>query len=225
MKLVTNLIDHLEDAQNPLVAKPMAAYMKNKFCFLGIKKPQRAPIQKNLFKRYPLANEEELIIALKLLWGKPEREFHYVACNLAYYYKKLWTEAMLEVFTSLICSKSWWDTVDILASKMVGTLLKEYPELNKHMNSWIENENLWLRRTALIYQLSYKEATNKERLFTYCTKTMHENEFFIRKAIGWSLRQYARTNPEAVISFITKHKKKLSPLSYREASKHCLNLS
>ena len=182
----------------------MAAYMKNKFPFHGIKKPQSALIQRDLFKKYPLQTEQELIQALELLWDKPEREYQYVACNLAYNYKKLWSPAILPIFESLIRTKSWWDTVDILASKMVGTLLLQYPELVPLMNNWIEDEYLWIKRTALIYQLSYKEATNEKRLFSYCTKTMHEQEFFIRKAIGWALRQYARTNPLAVKVFITR---------------------
>jgi 3-methyladenine DNA glycosylase AlkD len=87
------------------------------------------------------------------------------------------------------------------------------------MDSWIEDEYLWIRRVALIYQLLYKEETDKERLFAYCEKTMHEKDFFIRKALGWSLRQYAKTNPQDVSSFISKHRDKLSPLSFREASK------
>jgi len=224
MELIIHLSKSLEQAENSLIATPMAAYMKNRFPFLGIKKPRRALIQKESFTKYPLKSEDELIAALQLLWDKPEREYQYTACDLAYKYKKLWTPTMLPVFESLISTKSWWDTVDILASKMVGTLLAQCPELKNEMNRWIDDKNLWIRRTALIYQLSYKEATDKKRLFEYCTKTMHEKEFFIRKAIGWSLRQYSRTNPQAVKAFISEQKKLLSGLSYREAGKYCLYL-
>ncbi len=224
MEFIIHLSESLEQAGAPLIAAPMAAYMKNRFPFLGIKKPRRALIQKELFKTYPITLEYELIAALELLWDKPEREYQYTACDLAYTYKKLWTPTILPVFESLISAKSWWDTVDILASKMVGTLLAQYPELKNGMNRWIDDKNLWIRRTALIYQLSYKEATDKERLFEYCTKTLHEKEFFIKKAIGWSLRQYSRTNPQAVKAFISEQKELLSGLSYREAGKYCLYL-
>ncbi len=170
MNLIAELEAHFTKVQDPLIATPMAAYMKNKFPFHGIKKPQRALIQRELFKKHPLQTEQELIQALEVLWDKPEREYQYVACDLAYNYKKLWTPQILTVFESLIRTKSWWDTVDILASKMIGTLLLQYPELLPSMDNWIEDEYLWIRRTALIYQLSYKEATNKKRLFSYCTK-------------------------------------------------------
>ncbi len=96
----------------------------------------------------------------------------------------------------------------------------QHPELQSNMDNWIEDDYIWIRRTALIYQLFYREATDKKRLFKYCTKTMHENEFFIRKAIGWCLRQYAKTNPQDVKAFITKQKQHLSGLSYREAAKY-----
>jgi 3-methyladenine DNA glycosylase AlkD len=218
MELITRLSQEFTSAQDPILAIPMAAYMKNLFPYLGIKKPQRAVIQKELFKQHVIKTEKELIETLLLLWDKPEREYHYAACDLAQRYKKLWGPKILNTFELLIRTKSWWDTVDTLA-KMVGILLVKYPQLHETMDSWIEDEYLWIRRVALIYQLLYKEDTDKERLFAYCEKTMHEKDFFIRKALGWSLRQYAKTNPQDVSSFISKHRDKLSPLSFREASK------
>ena len=125
MKLILELEAHFSQAQDPLIAPSMAAYMKNKFPFFGIKKPQRTAIQKQLFKKHSVQSEQELITTLELLWDKPEREYQYTACDLVYTYKKLWTPKILPVFESLIRTKSWWDTVDTHASKMIGSLLRE----------------------------------------------------------------------------------------------------
>ncbi len=223
------LINHLESAfcraQDATNAIGMAAYMKHLFPFYGIKKPERALIQKQLFKEYPINSEASLITALELLWSKPEREYQYTALDLAYRHNKLWSPKLFPLFETFIRSKSWWDTVDLLAGKLVGIMLSRYPELVNTMDAWIEDEYLWIRRSALLYQLNYKENTNQERLFAYCSATMHEQEFFIRKAIGWSLRQYAKTNPHEVNVFLQQHKQDLSPLSFKEAAKHLELLS
>ncbi len=221
-KLIEGLAQQFIAAQDPLVAAQQSAYMRNQFPFHGIKKPLRAHIQKIVFKEHPLETEKELIQSLERLWAMPEREYQFAALDLAYHYKRLWTPHMLVVCEKLIRTKSWWDTVDCIAPKLVGTLLGRYPDLLSTMDEWIDDEYMWIRRSALIYQLSYRQNTDKNRLFRYCQKRMGEKEFFIRKAIGWSLRQYARTNPLEVKRFIIKKKDALSPLSYREAGKYCL---
>ncbi len=220
MELIKQLEVHFEAARDQLVASQQSAYMKNLFPFHGIKKPARALIQKKLFRAHPVHSEQELIRILHLLWEKPEREYQMTALDLAYTYKKLWTPTIFPHFETLIRTKSWWDSVDTLAAKLVGPLIRKYPALQIAMDDWIKDENMWIRRSAIIYQLSYKDATDSKRLFTYCKQRMHEKDFFIRKAIGWSLRQYARTNPEAIRLFIETEKSSLSPLSYREAAKH-----
>jgi 3-methyladenine DNA glycosylase AlkD len=126
----------------------------------------------------------------------------------------------LPVLRRLIVTHSWWDTVDALASHSVGPLVRRQPELARELDDWSVSENLWLRRTALIYQLGYKERTDAARLFAYVDRMAHEKEFFIRKAIGWALRQYARTAPAEVKAFLLPRRQKLSGLSWREATKH-----
>lgn len=224
MSFIQELEDRFEGVKDPLIATQQAAYMKNLFPFLGIKKPERSIIQKELFAKHPPQSEAALIAHVFELWKRPEREYQMVALDLTYTYKKLWTPEMFPILEQLIRSKSWWDSVDTIASKLMGPLLKKYPDLELHMDSWIEDDYMWIRRTALIYQLSYKHTTNQERLFRYCRLRMGEKEFFIRKAIGWSLRQYAHSNPHAVRQFVEQEKAHLSPLSYREATKHITHL-
>ena len=206
-------------AGNPEIAAGQAAYMRYYTSHLGIQKPLRARLEKECFKRHPLSSERELIEILTSLWDKKEREYHYTAMVLAYNYRKIWSPSILDTFEQMIRTKSWWDTVDTTASKLVGHLLLQYPELQKIMDRWIDDSNKWIRRTALIYQLGYKKETDTQKLFSYCKKTLDEEDFFIRKAIGWALRQYSKTNPEEVRNFIDAHD--LAPLSKREASKYC----
>lgn len=220
MHIINALTDIFLSQIDPKKAIAQAAYMKNQFSFLGIAKPERASLEKTVFKQYPISTEKELIEALQLLWQKNEREFHYSACELAVRYKKLWTPQTLASFEYMIRTKSWWDTVDDIAANMVGMLIFQYPELIPHMNAWIVDEHMWIRRSALLFQLRWKLHTNKDQLFLYCTKTMHEKEFFIRKAVGWVLREYSKTNPDAVRDFITIHRANLSGLSIREGSKY-----
>ncbi len=217
-------IAHLEmlfiEAKDPAIAQGQSAYMRDQFSFYGIKKPVRAQLEKEWFKKFSPTNEDELIALVTALWQKPQREFQYAALELAQKHHKLWSPAIFELFEQLIRTKSWWDSVDATASNLVGKLLLKYPHLQGSMDSWIKDDNFWIRRTALIHQLRYKSKTDHEKLFFYCTLTMHEQEFFIRKAIGWALREYSKTNPRDVQAFINAHKARLSPLSIKEASKY-----
>src|SRR5262249_25589456 len=130
------------------------------------------------------------------------------------------TPTLLPTVAELITTKSWWDTVDTLASDTVGPMVRNHPELLSTMDEWVRDDNLWIARTAILHQLSYKEDTDADRLFRYCLAQAGHRDFFIRKAIGWALRQYAHTNPEAVRAFLAGHGDLLSPLSVREAGKH-----
>jgi 3-methyladenine DNA glycosylase AlkD len=128
--------------------------------------------------------------------------------------------ALLPTVQELITTKSWWDTVDTLAAHTVGPLVAAYPGLVDTMDAWVTDANMWLVRTAILHQLRYKERTDAERLFRYCTVQASHRDFFVRKAIGWALRDYARTDPEAVRRYVEEHRSILAPLSVREASKH-----
>jgi 3-methyladenine DNA glycosylase AlkD len=200
--------------------KKQKAYMRHLFTFLGLSRPVRNVVQKPLFKKYPIHNEQELEQILDILWNKEHREFQYAALDLAEHFRKLATPQMLKTYEKMIREKSWWDTVDDVAANLVGMLVLDHPELIETMDRWIEDESLWIRRTALIFQLRWKRQTDTNRLFHYCTQVMHERDFFIRKAIGWALRQYSKTDPIAVKQFIHINQQTLSPLSIKEGSKY-----
>ncbi|NGX53957.1 MAG: hypothetical protein K1000chlam4_00678 [Chlamydiae bacterium] len=218
--LVQALDERLRALSNPQIAESQSAYMRNQFAFLGIQKPKREKVQKELFKTHSLGQKEELALIIDHLWSQKQREFHYSALDLITKYSKLWSPSILSLFERLIRTHSWWDTVDLIASKHVGGLIEKYPNLAPVMDGWIEDDNLWIRRTAILHQLKWKEKTDDKRLFNYCKKRAHEEEFFIRKAIGWALREYSKTAPDAVGLFIDQNQKILSPLSIREGSKY-----
>lgn len=202
---------------DPQKARAMKTYMRDQFEFLGLP----TPLRRRLSKPYLLPlRAPELRQGVEHLWGLPEREFQYFALGLIEKSRKLWTADLLETWEWLVRSKSWWDTVDALASNVVGPHLTRFPHQLEVTDRWIESDDFWLQRTALLYQLGYREKTDSVRLFAYIDRVAPSREFFLRKAIGWALRQYARTNPEAVRSFVLARGDKLSGLSRREALKH-----
>lgn len=207
---------------NPQEAEAMSKYMKNKFSFLGIKKPLRKELTSSLMKEVKLViTEEWLTKTVRLLWQKQERDYQYMAIELIRRFaSKYWSEKSFEEVEKCITEKSWWDSVDALSTYAVAPLVLNYPALMNKMKAYCNHDNFWLRRVAIIYQLPYYEKTDRHFLWVVCLKNASDKEFFIRKAIGWALRQYARTNPEAVIEFVKTHRDVLSPLSIREALKH-----
>lgn len=206
-------------AANPEIALKQSAYMRNLFLFLGIPKPEREKLEKGIFKKAV----NDLPSLLLKLWEQDHREYQYTALCLAQRHRKILTPAIVPTLEKMIRTKSWWDTVDTIAPNLVGHLVKMHPELLPLMDQWIEDPYLWIRRSALLFQLRWKKETDEDRLFHYCQKTLHEKDFFIRKAIGWVLREYSKTRPASVSRFISRHRSKLSPLSVREASKYLDN--
>jgi len=196
-------------------AGAMAAYMKGKFAFLGIQTPARRqatlPIMRT-FTGNPVGAAREL-------WALPEREYQYVAVDLLRRQNKRLVAIDLPVLEALVQDKSWWDIVDGLAPT-IGAIVAREPQQVCRMDALIRAPDFWLRRVALLHQLDWKENTDEPRLFDYCLYCADDREFFIRKAIGWALRQYARTNPVAVRHFLATNRERLSGLSFREAAKH-----
>ena len=166
-----------------------------------------------------MASESELLNLANELWNLEQREFHYVGSDTLKKDKSMLTPSALNTLKRLIIDNSWWDTVDTLAAHLIGQIILNFPETGQIMDTWIEDDNMWVRRTAILHQLQFKIKTNENRLFCYCEKCMDEKEFFIRKAIGWALRQYSYTNMKSVFDFVHAHEDKLSHLSKRDDMK------
>lgn len=218
MQYIQPLLNAFEAAANPTLAEPMKKYMKGRFEFYGIKAPQRREIFKNFLKEYGLPPVAELEDVVEALWEQPYRECHYAAVEIFQKFQKQFPPHQIALMEELIATNSWWDTVDVIAAHLVGPFFRKYPDLiASNTERWINCDNLWLQRTAIIYQLSYKGQTDSEQLFRFARQRASSKEFFIRKSIGWALRQYSYHNPEAVRQFVEETP--LHPLSKREALK------
>jgi 3-methyladenine DNA glycosylase AlkD len=203
---------------NAVQAEPMKAYMKHHFAFLGIPKPLAKQLQRTFFQQYGLLSIDQLEPAVRELWLQPEREYQYLALTLIdKSLKRLGREA-IDWLEELVVTKSWWDTVDYLAAHPIGFLLRQHKELRQERPAaWLLSGNMWLMRTAILFQLYYKADTDMPQLFDAIRTCADSREFFLRKAIGWALREYSKTDPQSVMDFVESER--LSPLSVREALK------
>lgn len=209
----------LEENRNPADAEQMERYMKNQFPFFGIKSPQRRGIEKQFFQEMGILKEPFKHDLVLKLWQMEEREYQNVALTYIEKSLKKLQKNDLELMETLITTKSWWDTVDALAAKPVGEIAQRFPEvIEETIDAWAGQDNMWLRRTAILFQLKYKQETKEEKLYYYIRLNADSKEFFIQKAIGWALREYSKTNPLSVKAFIEGHR--LAPLSVREGSKY-----
>ena len=215
-----HLASDLRAAANPERAPQMAAYLKDQFPVLGVSSPERRTLQKPFMTAARTAAPDDVLDVADLCWHADEREFQHVGADLLRVRAKTFQAADLDRLHTFIVHKSWWDTVDALAAHPVGTLVMRYPELGAVMDRWIDDDNIWVARTAILQQLRYKDAINEARLFSYVEKRAADIEFFIRKALGWALRDYARVAPDAVRDFVNSHQEALSGLTKREALKH-----
>jgi len=170
-------------------------------------------------KEYGLPARNQLKEVILLLWDLPHREYQKAALDILENVKKTLLPTDMEWLEKLIVTKSWWDTVDALAPNIMGYLFQTFPELiQQYPENWIESDNIWLQRSAILFQLKYKLETDDELLFRYILRRADSNEFFVQKAIGWVLREYAKTEPEKIRTFVEQHE--LKALSRREALKH-----
>ena len=213
-KLYEEMIRHKNEEQ----ARQMSKYMLNKFEYIGIKTPGRRKIFKNFFKEYK--NEEKINWEfVNKCWENKYREFQYIATDYLKNMKDKLTIDDIPNLKQLILKKSWWDTIDNL-DMTIGALALKDSNVNKILLEWSLDENIWLRRIAIDHQLLRKEKTDIELLEKILKNNLGQTEFFINKAIGWALRDYSKTNPEWVKSFIEKNKENMAKLSIKEASKY-----
>ncbi|MER8008066.1 DNA alkylation repair protein [Streptomyces sp. NPDC094149] len=208
------------DAADPARAAPMRAYMKDVAPFLGLTTPVRRALSREVVDGLPRPGETDCTAIALRCWRLPEREYQYFAVDYLRRHARVCSSAFLPVARHLVGTRSWWDTVDLLAAHVVGILVAADPALKADMDAWIADEDLWIARTALLHQLRHKERTDAERLFAYCLIQSGHPDFFIRKAIGWALREYARTDPDAVRAFVARERSRFAPLTVREALKN-----
>jgi 3-methyladenine DNA glycosylase AlkD len=205
-------------AGNPDNAGPMKAYMKNQFDFLGIKSTERRELSKPFLIRSSLPPKEQIWSVIRELWALPEREFQYFSMLLAEKYNRVAEKDWIDHYANMITQKSWWDTVDFIAINLVGNYFMKFPErIPRITDQWMRSGNIWLERSCLLFQLKYKIRTNTDFLDSFIQPLANSKEFFIAKAIGWALREYSKTNPEWVNSYIQNHE--LRPLSKKEGLK------
>ncbi len=223
---VATLRAHIDSALRPLAdaqqALPMRAYMLDQFAFLGVRAAPRRQALRGLPRLNTWTAHDLLALADKL-WAAPEREFQYVAVDLlSKYHRQLGMDSVAQLL-ELVQRKSWWDTVDALAG-VVGDIVLRARATDAHaqraMDECLVHPHLWVRRIAMLHQLGWKAQTDQERLFRYALALSGETDFFIRKAIGWALRDHARSQPEAVRRFLENHANQFSGLTRREAGKH-----
>lgn len=213
----------LKPIADPALRAGMRAYMKDQFEFLGVKTPVRRAAVAELIRAQKNAKVADILRCARVLWAMPEREYQYVAVDLlARNAGTLKPEDIPKLF-ALVRKKPWWDTVDALASvigRVTKTACSGDPATQCSMDEALSSDNLWIRRVAIIHQLGWRSQTDAKRLFSYAATCAHEKEFFIRKAIGWALRDYARHAPMEVRAFLLANRSKLSSLTVREAGKH-----
>jgi 3-methyladenine DNA glycosylase AlkD len=203
---------------DPTNAGPMRLYMKDRFAFFGIKSPERTKLVRAFVAEHGLPATDEIEAVAWWMWEAPERECQYAALDLIERSLKRLPPESIAWFERLIVTNSWWDTVDRIASHLVGGLFRLYPDLrDPWIDRWRVADHIWLRRTTLLFELGYKSETDAALLFALIEENLTSREFFVQKAIGWALREYSKTAPAAVGAFVAATP--LAPLSRREASK------
>lgn len=211
------VIAFFQEAGNPEIAEGQMNYMRNKFEYYGVKAPGWVKFSKEIMKSEGIFQEEKLKEFVRLCLKEEHREIHYFGIQMVERATKKEAEDFIEFLEELILTHSWWDSVDWI-SKMVGWHFMRFPHQIKPVTEkWMSSENIWLQRTAIIFQRYKNYPTDEKILFKYILREKKSEEFFIQKGIGWALRDYSKERPEAVIDFIKKNN--LKPLSKREGLK------
>lgn len=220
-ELSTFVAAELRARANAAKAGPMAAYLKTDMPFYGVQKQGRTEVFRAVKKRFPVETNQTYRDAVLELWQQPHREEKYLAIGIARRNTRFVTAANLDLYRRLIVEGAWWDLVDDVAINCVGIAHRNEREVVAPViEEWVDDEFMWLRRTSLISPIKHKSETDHVTLFDHCLRRAHEKEFFIRKAIGWTLREYAKVEPDRVRRFLLEHRERWSGLSFREAAKH-----
>lgn len=220
MDLIDEAASLLAAEADPDRASGMAAYLKTDMPFYGVSSPVRRQIMGRLGGFASTTNDEYRHQVIRL-WEQPHREEKYLAIDWARRHRRFITIENIDLYERMITEGAWWDLVDDIAANLVGTVVRaDLDRMRPVLKRWLTGDDLWLRRTVIICQLKSKETTDTALLFDACERCAHERDFFIRKAIGWALRQHSRVDADAVRDFVESHRDDLSGLSRREATKY-----
>lgn len=212
----------LKRVADPSRAAGAQAYMKSEMPFLGVAAAPLRKVCKAGWKAHPVENAADYHAVVADLWDRAgHREERYAALETARKYIRFSSMESLPLWRRMIEEGAWWDTGDVIAKWLIGRLLEQYPDRMKaELEGWIRDDHLWVRRSAVQAQLSFKDKTDAGLLFSFCERCLEEKTFWMRKAIGWALREYGKVNPEAVRDFVEKHRDRMAGLTMREASKY-----
>ncbi|MDR2006069.1 MAG: DNA alkylation repair protein [Acidaminococcales bacterium] len=212
-----DIFDIYRAAADPEKAKQMSAYMRDQFPFLGLQTPKRKKLSLEFLKETPKSAPDWAFVFK--CWEQPEREFQYLAVNYLAKIAPVLTADDIANLREIAVNKPWWDTIDGL-DVITGDIALRFPKVNDTLLAWSADRDFWLRRIAIDHQRGRKERTDAGLLSRIIVNNLGQTEFFINKAIGWSLREYSKTNPGWVRGFVAGHSAEMSPLSVREASKY-----
>lgn len=215
--VVSGAVTALRALADPARGAPMAAYMRDQFPFLGVASRDRQLAGRELLTSSHGWGSDQLLDAAERLWALDEREFQQLGTDLLKRRADTLAPRDLDRLATLIITKSWWDTVDLLASHAVGSIVARHHDQANAIDRWIDDDNIWLARTAILHQLRFRDVTDRERLFRYVDRRAGDREFFIRKACGWALREYSKTDAAAVRHYVSTRGDRLPGLTRREA--------
>ncbi len=219
-----SLIAQFRQHQDPVNAAAMKKYMKGKFEYFGIKSPLRRELGKSHILEMGIPDEDEIETVIVECWSLPQRELQYFAMELAGKVAKKAELCRIDLYEYMVEEKSWWDTVDYIASNLVGEHFRRYPDsIIPYTDRWISSGNIWLQRVVLLFQLKYRKDTDLALMTKAIAHLTGSKEFFINKAIGWILREYSKTDATWVQHYVAEHTGQLAPLSKREALKWIAN--
>lgn len=222
--LVRDLRATMEELADPERAGAQRAYMKSSLPYYGISSPDLREALRDPLRTHRLASFEDWEAAIRMLWDTAlHREEWYAALAIAEYrWYHDWRTGMraLPLFLHMIRAGAWWDVCDTIASRLIGDLLRAHPEeMTPTLVAWADHDHMWVRRVAILSQLKAKDRTDTTLLAATIEPNLGDREFFIRKGIGWALREYSKTDPVWVQEFVETHVDRLSPLSMKEALK------
>jgi 3-methyladenine DNA glycosylase AlkD len=216
--------EQLRSKGNAVIASGAKAYLRNQYEFFGVKAPERRQLLAEFLKSHGLPDRSVFDAIMKSGWNHPCREMQYISMEIAFKMKKYFSIESIHLLEYLISNKSWWDTVDYIAPNLVSSYFKSFPDMQTvTIDRWMASGNIWLQRSCLLFQLKAKDKTDEDLLYKLIKDLAVHPDFFIRKAIGWALREYAKKRPESVLDFVKTTE--LSGLSKREALKHIGNKS